>query len=601
VDDEDSIELLYQRAAAMVQYARRIVDQPANEADVTPQSGPDVETLAELALRDTDKIIKLRSTFVDAYLCQGRALVLLEKFEEAVEVFQTGINFDLQNPELLQELKRTKETREPCFARDGQAVVPFENRAPKRRRPGDAVLEPSADDSSGDAAGSRDDFDCPLCCKLLYEPVTTPCGHTFCRSCLMRVLDHGNRCPMCRVVLHMSARRHPIAVNLQSILTRTFPRQTEERQLETAEEVDHGPSILPLFVVDYVLPGQVLALNIFEPRYRLMVRRCLDGDRRFGMLGSESTTGAPVLGCEMEISDSRQLHDGRYHIQVKALRRFSVMQKWDLDGYRVARVSFFDDSAEHIPASPAAHRLSGPDSEGTPAELELNEAPLELNEAPRELPSPSPPAAVAPRGDRSASAQDDMVKDAATPALSGAAQVASAVAQPQDEISLMVRQVQIMVKEWLVRARTLSRHSPKMSLLFRQLVARAGKPPADPSSAVELYTFWVGNILPTSTSDRQSMLGTISTRGRLRGLGLLLKETLSHTKTDEPAPKVQCPHCGKNSASASHVASCVTAARATAAHAAAAQARHDDVDMTDVAEAETDAPALGVDPHAASH
>ena len=110
-----------------------------------------------------------------------------------------------------------------------------------------------------------------------------------------------------------------------------------------------------------------------------------------------------------------------------------------------------------------------------------------------------------------------MVDDAATPTLSGVAQVASAVAQPQDEISLMVRQVQIMVKEWLVRARTLSRHSPKMSLLFRQLVARAGKPPADPSSAVELYTYWVGNILPTSTSDRQSMLGTISTMGQLRG------------------------------------------------------------------------------------
>ena len=26
-----------------------------------------------------------------------------------------------------------------------------------------------------------------------------------------------------------------------------------------------------------------MALNIFEPRYRLMVRRCLTGSRRFGM------------------------------------------------------------------------------------------------------------------------------------------------------------------------------------------------------------------------------------------------------------------------------------------------------------------------------
>ena len=26
-----------------------------------------------------------------------------------------------------------------------------------------------------------------------------------------------------------------------------------------------------------------MALNIFEPRYRLMVRRCMEGSRRFGM------------------------------------------------------------------------------------------------------------------------------------------------------------------------------------------------------------------------------------------------------------------------------------------------------------------------------
>ena len=26
-----------------------------------------------------------------------------------------------------------------------------------------------------------EDFECPLCFRLFYEPVTTPCGHTFCR------------------------------------------------------------------------------------------------------------------------------------------------------------------------------------------------------------------------------------------------------------------------------------------------------------------------------------------------------------------------------------------------------------------------------------
>ena len=93
------------------------------------------------------------------------------------------------------------------------------------------------------------------------------------------------------------------------------------------EDVTHAPCVLPLFVVDYVLPGQLLALNVFEPRYRLMIRRCLDGDRRFGVVGGaepQAANGCHV-GAEVEIHDSRQLHDGRYHIQVRAQTPSSLL------------------------------------------------------------------------------------------------------------------------------------------------------------------------------------------------------------------------------------------------------------------------------------
>lgn len=40
----------------------------------------------------------------------------------------------------------------------------------------------------------NDDFDCTLCLKLLFEPVTTPCGHSFCRSCLFQSMDCGWYC-----------------------------------------------------------------------------------------------------------------------------------------------------------------------------------------------------------------------------------------------------------------------------------------------------------------------------------------------------------------------------------------------------------------------
>ena len=38
-------------------------------------------------------------------------------------------------------------------------------------------------------------------CRLLYDAVTTPCGHSFCRGCLDRCLDHNPMCPLCKTIL----------------------------------------------------------------------------------------------------------------------------------------------------------------------------------------------------------------------------------------------------------------------------------------------------------------------------------------------------------------------------------------------------------------
>jgi hypothetical protein len=44
-------------------------------------------------------------------------------------------------------------------------------------------------------------FDCPICFELLFDPVTSPCGHSFCRQCLARAIDHNPACPVCRCAL----------------------------------------------------------------------------------------------------------------------------------------------------------------------------------------------------------------------------------------------------------------------------------------------------------------------------------------------------------------------------------------------------------------
>ena len=43
-----------------------------------------------------------------------------------------------------------------------------------------------------------EDFECKLCFCLLFHPVTTACGHVFCKKCLERCIDYNPSCPICR-------------------------------------------------------------------------------------------------------------------------------------------------------------------------------------------------------------------------------------------------------------------------------------------------------------------------------------------------------------------------------------------------------------------
>ncbi|XP_027019300.2 E3 ubiquitin-protein ligase TRIM39-like [Tachysurus fulvidraco] len=46
---------------------------------------------------------------------------------------------------------------------------------------------------------SKDLLLCPICVDVLIDPVTTPCGHNFCKSCLAQCWDKNKhcRCPLC--------------------------------------------------------------------------------------------------------------------------------------------------------------------------------------------------------------------------------------------------------------------------------------------------------------------------------------------------------------------------------------------------------------------
>ena len=74
------------------------------------------------------------------------------------------------------------------------------------------------------------------------------------------------------------------SVTLSNIIQRNFPEEYAERRSEHETMTYAGVDLMPLFVMDVVLPCQKMALNIFEPRYRLMVRL----SRKLDMLLSDT-------------------------------------------------------------------------------------------------------------------------------------------------------------------------------------------------------------------------------------------------------------------------------------------------------------------------
>uniref|UniRef100_A0A3Q3LWV9 LON peptidase N-terminal domain and ring finger 4 n=1 Tax=Mastacembelus armatus TaxID=205130 RepID=A0A3Q3LWV9_9TELE len=184
---------------------------------------------------------------------------------------------------------------------------------------------------------------------LFFEPVTTPCGHSFCKNCIERSLDHNLRCPLCKQPLqeYFKNRKYNPTILLQDIMTHLFPSQLAERkQVHDAEmaELSNLTKDIPIFVCTVAYPGVPCPLHIFEPRYRLMMRRCMDtGTKKFGMCSYEHGKGFADYGCMLEIHSMELLPDGRSYVDTVGGSRFRVLKRGQRDGYHTADVEYLED------------------------------------------------------------------------------------------------------------------------------------------------------------------------------------------------------------------------------------------------------------------
>uniref|UniRef100_A0A8C6KCD6 LON peptidase N-terminal domain and ring finger 3 n=1 Tax=Nothobranchius furzeri TaxID=105023 RepID=A0A8C6KCD6_NOTFU len=193
------------------------------------------------------------------------------------------------------------------------------------------------------------ELECSLCMRLFYEPVTTPCGHTFCLRCLERCLDHNPKCPLCKEELseYLVQRQYCKTVSTERLISKYLPTEFTERQrihLEEMAELSNLNKNMPIFVCTMAFPTVPCPLHIFEPCYRLMVRRCMEaGTNCFGMCLGDNVKGFADYGCLLEIRDVKFFSDGRSVVDTTGGRRFKVIQHRERDGYNTADIEYLED------------------------------------------------------------------------------------------------------------------------------------------------------------------------------------------------------------------------------------------------------------------
>ena len=163
-------------------------------------------------------------------------------------------------------------------------------------------------------------------------------------------MAHSHKCPSCRCDLPYEMAANPkVSTALAEALEILHPAEAASRREEAAElpplATLSGLTSLPLFVLEPILPGQVMHLHVFEPRYIMLMRRALSEpalDRCFGMLAM-ARGGLARYGTTVRILDHTELRGGRFYVTVQGVRRFRVLRTSDMDGYRNAAVAWASD------------------------------------------------------------------------------------------------------------------------------------------------------------------------------------------------------------------------------------------------------------------
>src|SRR5262249_2304070 len=84
-------------------------------------------------------------------------------------------------------------------------------------------------------------FLCPVCLEVLVQPISTQCGHTACKRCLIRALGNNPSptCPVCRASCFLNPVTATPNVLLEQLMRRLLPDsliESRRAEVEASEE-----------------------------------------------------------------------------------------------------------------------------------------------------------------------------------------------------------------------------------------------------------------------------------------------------------------------------------------------------------------------------
>ncbi|KAG6093701.1 hypothetical protein E4U30_004084 [Claviceps sp. LM220 group G6] len=377
---------------------------------------------------------------------------------------------------------------------------------------------------------ARHEMDCQVCYALFHDPFTTGCGHTFCRPCLHRTLDHSHRCPICRRTLATNPLLNPQPCPSNGTIVRLtetcWPQEKLAREEAAAAEIAarHQDLDMPLFVCTLAFPAMPTFLHIFEPRYRLMIRRALEGNRTFGMVLPKRPRDGDdqhfhSFGTLLRIIDAQFYPDGRSLVETVGLTRFRVVRYGELDGYTVAKTERIDDvSLEEEEAIEAAEATGRAHDHETFTTLTTTTSSTSTSTTATavtccetlEHDHDNGHANAPLEGTASTTTTTDSHGMNPSPHHEDASQI-----PPHHTGSVTASELHTMSTQALMRFATefvTRMRSKSVPWLTERMLAIYGECPHDPA----LFPWWLASMLPVRDLEKYRLLATSSVRERLK-------------------------------------------------------------------------------------